>query len=221
MIESTNAIEVFSANLARTNMLIEVMERNNGYNSGYQHDAYLKHREFGEAVKNSQEEQARKIEISCAEHAIISLATLFETYCKELVQELLYAFPKYFLAKQTIFHNKINELLDGEHEYNYEDISETLSLGNRFKVIKFFELHEIAFMTEEDINLVEYIYLLRNCFVHNAGRIDKKTQQKLEAFVPPIKADSKVTISKMLRTRVKKLIPKLHKRVMSQLAANP
>ncbi len=220
MIEPTSAIEVFRENLDRTNMLIEVMERNKGYNFIYQQDAYGVHPDYGELVKNSQNEQHSRIENSCAEHAIISLSTLFETYCKELVQELLCEFPSYFQhKKKTALTQKINELIIGKNKNDHEAVSMKLKLHNRFKYIEFFELYGIDFLTRNEKDLIEYIYVYRNCFVHNAGKIDKKTQLKLEKLVSPVKETSIVTISKRLRTKMKVLIPKLHERVMRQISS--
>lgn len=198
-------------------MLIEAMEKIKAYNRIYQMNAYEKNIEFGKIVENVQNEQLARIETSCAEHAIISLSTLFETYYKELIQEVLCKYPNYFQSIQTTYSAKLDELINDENLNDYEIISQRLNLSNRFSYRKFFESYEINLLTEEEANLIEYIYALRNCFVHNAGKINSKTQSKLDKISSPIEESYLSTNSKKLRTKMKRLIPKIHKRVIQKI----
>jgi hypothetical protein len=217
MIKETDAVEVFTENMDRTNMLIEAMEKIGAYNRIYQMDANEKHYELGKAVEKVQNEQLLKIENSCAEHAIISLSTLFETYLKTLVQELFFRFPDYFLEHQSKYSARIEGLINVQTSIDYEEISEKLNLNKRFQYFEFLEAYELDVLTPEDKSFIEYIYIYRNCYVHNAGRIDSKTKAKLRKIVPPIKESFKTTNSKLLRTKMKRLIPKIHDRIIAKL----
>jgi hypothetical protein len=50
-------------------------------------------------VTQIQDEELNRIGKSCIEHAVISLATAFETYYKEFLQQLLFIRPGFFLSK--------------------------------------------------------------------------------------------------------------------------
>lgn len=96
MIETTNAIEVFQIDISRTNALIEAMDKIKAYNRLYQMRKSVTDPVYGNLVAEIQNQQLAWIELACAEHAIISLATTFETYCKELIQQLLADYPSFF-----------------------------------------------------------------------------------------------------------------------------
>jgi hypothetical protein len=217
MIEETNALKIFAKNLDRTNMLIVAMQKIAGYDRIYQMNAYEKHLEFGRAVENVQNEELRRIENSCAEHAIISLSTLFETYLKTLVQELLFQFPNYFFNRQSKYSAKIEALINSPKSIDYEEISEVINLNSRFQYFSFLEAYDLDVFTPDEKSFIEYIYIYRNCYVHNAGKVDSKTKTKLEKIVPPIKESVKTTNSKLLRTKMKRLIPKIHDRIIARL----
>lgn len=217
MIKETNALKIFAENLERTNMLISAMEKISGYDHIYQEGAYRISSEFGQAVKESQNDQLRKIENSCAEHAVISLSTLFETYLKGLLQELLHRYPNYFLQKQTKYSLQVEGLIKDKKINDYEEISETLELTTRFQYIKFLEIYDLDLLGKTERSLVEYIYIYRNCYVHNAGKLDSKTKAKLERVVPPIRESSKTTNSKLLRTKMKRLIPRMHELAVKKI----
>ena len=80
MVEKTDAIPLLGKNLNRTDMLIEAMTKIKAYNRLYQME-HARDRDYL-VVKGVQDKQLEKIEQSCAEHAIVSLATAFETYYK-------------------------------------------------------------------------------------------------------------------------------------------
>lgn len=79
LIEKTDAIASLKRNLHRTEMLIEAMAKIKAYNRLYQMED-IHDREYYEMVKAVQDQQLEHIERSCGQHAIISLATAFETY---------------------------------------------------------------------------------------------------------------------------------------------
>jgi hypothetical protein len=109
MIAQTNARELLLMNLQRTEMLITAMEKIKAFNQIYQMkqtnpDDYR-------IVRGFQDAELVKIEQSCGEHAIISLATAFETYYKELTQQLLAQHPEYFIARRTVYSDKVINLI--------------------------------------------------------------------------------------------------------------
>ena len=78
MIEKTNALNLFEKNLQRTEMLIRAIEKISAYNRIYQ--AQQTELQHNKVVKSVQDKELVQIEKSCAEHALISLVTAFETY---------------------------------------------------------------------------------------------------------------------------------------------
>ena len=86
MIKENDAFEVFEINMERTDMLIQAVDKIGGYNFLYQEKADEVSPDYRSIVKSSQDKELLKISNSCFEHAIISIATAFETYLKELVQ---------------------------------------------------------------------------------------------------------------------------------------
>lgn len=196
-------------------MLLEAIDKIKAYDRLYRikqtDPKYLK------TVEIVQNKQFEKIQLSCGEHAIISLATSFETYYKELLQQLLFQFQHYFISKQTVYSAKLAELLNSEHPVNYEFIESKLSLRNRFEYYDFLKAHDISFLSPDEATFIEYIYLKRNSYVHNAGRVDSKTQKKLDTITPPITENIISTEAKRLRTKLKKIVFKLHDRIFSNL----
>jgi len=217
MIQKANAIETFQKNIERTDMLITAMEKIGAYNRIYQYKAYEINSEYGRVVTESQNKELIKIEQFCAEHAIISLATAFETYIKELLQQLLYSYPAIFLCHNTKYDSQIRELLTKRKKFDYEQIEEVLKLKNRFDYFDIFKIYSISLLTPEESQFIEYIYIKRNCFVHNAGKIDKKTKLKFRKIPSPIEKTYLTTESKRLRTEMKKLIKNIDGRIKKTL----
>jgi hypothetical protein len=217
MISDTNALIVFNANLERTNLLIEAIVRIEKYNWIYQNGQ--KHPEMGRIIKLSQDALLAKIETSCSEHAVISLATAFETYLKELFQEVLVKHSDFFLTKETKYSMNLKILIEDTKEHDYESISSALGFERGFNhsYLRFFKAYGINVLTKEENKWIETIYLCRNCFVHNAGKLDKKTFAKLKQTYPS--KDGKLWVGnyKQLRTQMKRLIPKISDSVEFQI----
>lgn len=212
MIIPVDSNEVFSHNLERTNMLIQAMEKIKGYNYIYQQNPTYTP-EFRSIVEKSQSDELEKFEKSCSEHAIISLCTLFETYYKSILQELLFKNPQHFLSKETKYLADITELINATEVYDYHVIVEKLKLSKRFYVYKFFEEYSIPFLASNEHDIVEYLFLLRNVFVHNAGNFSDKVKERMQTMNVPYKDDYLTTQSKRYRTLIKKLIIKIDKTI--------
>lgn len=219
MIEKTDAIVLLRNNFERTEMLIEAMEKIETYDRLYQmglgdqkyHLAYRK------AVKHVQDVQLEVIEQSCAEHAIISLATAFESYYRDLVQELLFEYPDHFLIRRTSYSGTVKDLIKGSATATYEEIGQALRLNRRFDYYKFFEAYSITFLSAAEKEFIEYIILLRNCYVHNAGRVDGKTREKLKHVDTHFDEDAIRTQAKKLRTKLNKILFKSHDQIKDML----
>jgi len=174
LIEKTDAIELLEKNLQRTEMLIEAMEKIKAYNGLYQMsnaDAC----EHNKIVTIVQNQQLMYIQQSCGEHAIISLATAFEIYYKELVQQLFADYPGYFVSRNTKYSDKLNKLIQDHELATYEQIEFELKLRNRFDYYILFKAYSLPFLTLAEKRVVEYIYQQRNLYVHNAGRLYSKS----------------------------------------------
>lgn len=197
-------------------MLITAMVKIKAYNWLYQQKTFGENREMGYAVQKIQDEELKKIEISCAEHAIISLATSFEVYYKELLQELLYRYPKIFLNTKSEYQERIEDLITAKRYFDYEYIAEHLQLKNRHDFIKFFKEHNVPLLIDNEEKVIEHIYVMRNCYVHNAGRVDKKTGNRLNKYPSPTAEGCLTTEAKRLRTRFNKLILKVNERVLGE-----
>ncbi len=217
MIIKTDALANFSNNTERTEMLIIAMSKIKTYNWMYQQKALEKNLEFGYTVQKSQDKELRKIENSCSENAIISLSTNFEVFYKDLMQELLNKYPLFFKNKITKYTEKIIKMISSKKRYNYERISEELSLKNRFNFIDFFEDYKLPFLSKDEKKIIEHIYTIRNNYMHNAGRIDKKTKIKLKKYPSPTQQGYLTTEAKRLRTKFNRLIKKIHKRVETEI----
>jgi hypothetical protein len=217
MILETNSINVFVENTRRTEMLIQSMDKIKAYNILYRFKAYGECYENAKLVEEIQKTQLEEIENSCSEHAIISLATTFETFCKEFIQQLLFEFPLFFQEYRTKYSKTIDKLITDKTDYDYEVITRKLGLINRFDFIDFFKEYDLLFLSKEEINIIEYIYIKRNCFVHNGNKIDSNTNIKLKKIVHPVKEYSIVTESKRLRTKINRIIPKIHDRVINKI----
>lgn len=220
MIQATNALDVFSENLNKTNMLIQAMEKIKAYNRIYQFKAYEQNITYGKIVEDYQNRELNEIEISCSEHVIISLTTIFETYSKDLLQQLLNDYTNYFQTFTTKHTQEIKALINDRKKYDSEDITIKLNLNNRFDFIKFYKLYKINFLTKEETNLFEYIYIIRNCYLHNGSKIDSKTITKLNKVIKPTNEFYLSTDAKRLRTKVKRAIPKIHERMLKQINKN-
>ncbi len=217
MIQKANAMETFKANIERTEMLIRAMEKIKGYDEKYQDEIAITDPDYAKLVTNIQNEQLIKIEKSCAEHAIISLATAFETYYKEFLQQLLYSYPDVFLSQNTKYDGQIKEFLTNRKKFDYAKIGEILRLRDRFDYFKLFKIYSIPFLTPQEEQFIEYVHAKRNCFVHSAGKIDKKAKLKLMKIPPPFGQIPLTTESKRLRTSMKRLVDKIEDRIKNKL----
>jgi len=168
-------------------------------------------------VKRIQDAEFDRIQQACGEQAIISLATAFETYYRELFQQLLGEFPLYFTSINTKYTSATNELIDSDVESTYEDIETKLNLRNRFDYYELFKAYSIPFLNKEENDFIEYIYTQRNNLVHNAGRLDTKTKTKLQSIPKPFDEERISTEAKRLRTKFGKMIPKVNQRVIDSL----
>jgi hypothetical protein len=140
MILETNSIEVFIKNTQRTEMLILAMDKIKAYNRLYQDKAFSESIEYGKKVEEIQNIQLKKIEQSCSEHAMISLATSFETFCKEFISQLLFEFPQFFQGTRTKYSKKVEELISNKIEFNSDYITVHIGLNNRFDYYKFLKV---------------------------------------------------------------------------------
>ncbi|MGE5943491.1 MAG: hypothetical protein ACM31G_04030, partial [Flavobacteriales bacterium] len=122
MINKTFALAVFEVNLDRTNMLITAMEKIKACNRIYQFKAYEENLQYGKIVEEVQGNELAKIEQSCSEHAVISIATIFETFIKEFVPELLIKNEEFFLNNKTKYTDTIEQLIKESNYYTYEEI---------------------------------------------------------------------------------------------------
>lgn len=213
MITQTNARELLLMNLQRTEMLITAMEKIKAFNQVYQ----MKQTNLDDyrIVRNAQDAELVKIEQSCGEHAIISLVTAFETYYKELTQQLLAQHPEYFIARRTVYSDKVINLIHSDEVVIYEDIGLELRLWNRSRYYAFFNAYSIPFLLEDDKEFIEYLYLRRNNYVHNAGRPDQKLKKGLVETPSPVKESKTSTEAKRLRTKLIKILGKSYDRVIT------
>ena len=170
------------------------------------------------SVTQIQDRQLAWIESSCAEHAIISLATAFETYYKAVVQELLFCFPEYFLKQKTNFSECLHALIESNEENSFEQIEEALNLRSRHSYYRFFKAHSIRFLSESEHEFIESVYLKRNSLVHTAGDlhdiahgISPKNQNRR-------KEDTLRNQAKIMRTKFRNLITLLHERILDAVA---
>lgn len=220
MIETTNAIQIFQINIGRTNALIEAMDKIKAYNRIYQmsESATSLGLEHAKSVAQIQNRELNWIELSCAEHAIISLATAFETYYKELVQELLANYPDFFFSQDTNSVSRVRELIVSKEKYSWEEIGLKLKLKYRRNYYNFFKDYSVPFLSEKETELIEYIFVKRNDFVHNTGKSDKKTKVELQKIHPPVNEEMIRTEAKRLRTKLERTVIYLHKRVLEAVA---
>jgi hypothetical protein len=187
MIAETNAIELLEKNLQRTEMLIAAMEKVKAFNQIYQ--TKQTDLEYYRMVKTIQD--------------------------KELAQQLLAQYPNHFVSRHTTFSGKVTDLIDSDELLIYEDIERRLELKDRFGYYEFFVAYSIPFLSREEETLVEYLYLRRNNYVHNAGRPDKKSMGKLVKTPSPFKEKTTSTEAKRLRTKLKKTLVKSYDRVIA------
>lgn len=213
MIEKTNALEVFEKNIERTNSLIVAMEKVEIYNRLYQTGKSKDDPQYAIIVAQVQNAELRKIEKSCGEHAIISLTTAFETYYKELLQQLLFEYPDFFLSQHTKHDNQVHDLIEKKERFSYEQIEEKLKLKSRFDYYRFFERYSIPLLSAEEIELIEYVYVRRNNLVHCAGRMDRRAEARLKSSPVPVNNISIKTDSKKLRTKFIRLINSVDERI--------
>jgi hypothetical protein len=168
-------------------------------------------------VEKVQDDQFEQIQQSCGEHAIISLATSYETYYKELLQQLLFQFPDHFMSMHTKYSTTLTELITSDSSATYELIEDKLKLRNRFDYHALFKAYDIEFLPDDAKQFIEYIYLRRNNYVHNAGRLDGKIIEKLETISSPYDEYMINTEAKRLRTKLRRIIYKFHNQIMTSL----
>lgn len=219
MIQRADAMEVFNTNIDRTNSLIAAMEKISAYNRIYQMNAATQvNPQYANIVSQVQNEELSRIEKSCSEHAIISLSTVFETYYKELLQQLLFLYPEFFLSSHTKYIDLIRELVEEREQFSYEHIEVKLNLRSRFDYYKFFQAHSISLLEVKEVEFIEYLYIKRNSFVHNAGKTDEKTQRKLQNIPTPVDSSSISTEAKRLRTKFTKMMILIDRRVKEAIS---
>jgi hypothetical protein len=218
MIRQTDAMEVFQKNIDRTNSLIAAMEKIGAYNRIYQMKAAEVDSGYARIVTQIQDEELRRIEKSCSEHAIISLATPFETFYKELLQELLYCHANFFLTRNTKYTDKLAILIKQQEQFSYEQIEVQLKLQRRFDYYSFFEAYSVPLLEANEAGFIEYLYIKRNNLVHNAGKLDEKTLGRLKNTPSPVNEISIVTESKRLRTKFTKLIKIVNRRTKEAIS---
>jgi hypothetical protein len=216
MIEKTDSLALLIKNLQRIEILFVAESRIKAFNEQYQMQhigdpAYLKD------IKQAQEPQLLEIQQSIAEHVIISLATVFETYYKELLQQLLADYEEYFLSRSTSYSSKLNDLLIRVDLATYEQIEKQLSLRSRQDYYTFFKEYGITFLTPDEEEFIEYIYVWRNHYVHNAGRIDAKTEARLSTITRPFDLKSTAAEARSLRSKLKRVLTKLHPKILKKL----
>jgi hypothetical protein len=218
MIAQADAVKIFHINIDRTNKLIEAVDKIKAYNWIYQQRTAETEPHFLPAVTQVQDTQLEGIGRTCAEHAIISLATTFETYYSELLQELLATKPDYFTSQPTDYTHKISDLLSNAKLYTYDEIEMKLRLQGRKGYDRFFQSYNIPFIVDDkERELIEYIYAWRNHFVHSANRPDPKRDRQLSTIKPPLQEVNLITEAKRLRTSITRLIAKIDARVKASV----
>ena len=217
MIKENCAFKAFEINLERTNMLIQAVDKIGGYNYQYQDKAYDINPEYGNIVKSVQDIELEKISISCFEHAIISLATTFETYLKELIQELLFKYSDYFLKHDTKWKEKIKEIINDSEGYDFEFILDKLNLKNRFQIIDFLSKHNVFLLSTDLEKLIKSIYIKRNNFVHSGSKLSEKAKSQIKDLISVDKKTFFDLSIKQIRTKFKRLMNKTHENVLGTL----
>jgi|APSaa5957512622_1039677.scaffolds.fasta_scaffold73369_2 hypothetical protein len=220
MIAAANALEIFRLNITRTDMLIEAVDKIAAYNWLYQQS---QSREAPPAVLQStrqvQDGQLECIRRSCTEHAIVSLATAFETYYTELLQEVLSNTPDYFTRRTTKYSGRLDQLLTDRTQHTFEDIADLLKLRGRKAYYGFFRLYDLPLLdSEEEADAIEYLHAWRNHFVHNANRPDAQRDRKLKGIAPPVHGSNILTETKRLRSVICALIGRIDERVKAAVA---
>jgi len=183
---------------------------------GIHHTNFMNFEEY-KAVKALQDDQLTHIEQSCAEHAIISLVTAFETYYKELVQQLLADYPAYFVGRDSAYSDAVKELIEADQLFGYEDVAKKLRFTSRRTYYNFFDAFSIPFLPESEREIIEHLCLRRNNYVHNAGRPDSEFKKKIIRHPRPLNEDVLSTESKRMRTKMKKILVKSYERVIAHV----
>ena len=196
-------------------MLIAAVEKIKSYNTNYQGSQFRINIETGKVIQDIQNKELLKIQLSCAEHALISMVTAFESYYKELLNEIIHFYPGIFVSQNTNYSDKLNSLLEGERQLNIEDVERKLKLGNRFDYFKLFKAYSIEFVSDEEAEIIKYLYTIRNYLVHNRGRKDSKTESRLKKIPSPLKHKylGLFTEAKRLKTKMITIVGELDKKV--------
>lgn len=217
MIEKNNAFKVFEINMERTNMLIQAVEKISAYNFLYQEKAYDRSPDYRNIIKSVQNKELEKISNSCYEHAIISIATTFETYLKELIQELLFKHGDYFLSQDSKWKERINAIINDSEKYDFEIILNRLNLKNRFQIIEFLNTYNLVLLTPDQENLLNSIYIKRNNFVHNGSKLSKKAKTQITELNKVDKEKYFDLSIKSTRTKFKRMMVKVHENTFQKL----
>ena len=170
-------------------------------------------------IEEIQDQELVWIEQSCAEHAIISLATAFETYLKDLIQELLAEHSDRFMARINNY-NQIHNLIESEEIVPFDTILKKLKLNRWFDYCNFLKSLSIPFLSSKDLEFIEYIYVKRNHYVHNANRPDKIAKVKLQKIPNPVEGKIIRTEAKRLRTKLERMVFSIHKKIIIFLNEN-
>jgi len=243
VIAKTDARAVLAKNLERTESLISAMEKIYGYNRIYQDNLHLSlatqitdkplkseeeeaqrwraSQELVKAVENSQLRELQGISRSCGEHAIISLSTAFETYCKEIVQELLQSVPGFFITRRTHYADSIRQLVEDTEVRDYEDIGRVLKLRSRWDYYKFFDVYSIPFLQPAERDFVERIYVKRNSFVHNAGKEDRRVRAQMARIGAETDGQHVGTVAKKMRTRFQRMMLRVDGQLRLRISTTP
>ncbi len=228
MISMTDARAILEKNLARTDSLITAMDKIYGYNRIYQdglrqslssqvgnlapqseEEEYRRlkwSQKYADGVEDIQAREFEGIKRSRGEHAIISLATAFETYYKELLQELLNLSPDFFITRNTRFTDDIRQLVEEPDARDYEEIGSVLNLRNRWHYYRIFDEYSIPFLTPEERDFIECIYAKRNNFVHNAGKEDSRSRAQVTTAGAEHDNQYVSTEAKRMRTKFKRMM---------------
>ncbi len=217
MIKENNTMIVFNANMHRTNMLITAIEKIKAYNWLYQQKAYENDIEYGKLVKSIQNQELEEIEKSCTEHAKISLSTTFEVFLKDLIQELLFNKPEYFLKTRTSYYHKLKTLIEDSLTYEYDSILKNLNLNNRYDFINFLGQYGIILLDQNQKNLVDIIYIYRNNYVHSGSKLDSKTKKLINDINKSENNNYSEYSIKKLRNAFSRLIQNIHKKALIQI----
>ena len=112
-----------------------------------------------------------------AQNSIVSLVDAFDTYISDLIIEILSQNPKMLSLKKTITVEEVLNAGDIATLVNRQVLRrarELSFLSFHDKVRVFQKEYSFGLVDDEMVTLLSRITSLRNCFVHNRGRLDDK-----------------------------------------------